>query len=216
MAVASVLISMAVKGQEAINSARVKELSVDFKNIPLLIYDYQDKFKALPGDDAKAAAHVSATTAGNGNGVISGNWNSTNISDESYLFWQHVRLAGLASGTSDIAAAAYRPTNSLGSAIGIQSANHCTAAGVPNAACTSSNLTQIKDAAGNAISGTYVICSSGIPGKYVKQLDLAMDDGHTDSGLMMATPTTNHTIGVAATATNAIDDAILYDVCMGV
>lgn len=216
LAVASLLISATIKGQEVINSTKVKELSVDFKNISLFIYGYQDKFKALPGDDAKAAAHVGASSAGNGNGVLSGNWNSTSISDETYLFWQHVRLAGFVTGTSDSAAADYQPTNALGHAIGIQSGSNCTAVGVPNAGCTASNLTAIKDASGNAIRGAFVFCSTGILGKYVKQLDITMDDGNTDSGAMMATPTANHVNGAAATATGAIDDATQYDVCMSI
>ena len=46
------------KGQELINSAKVKNLATDFKNIPVYIYGYQDKFRALPGDDAQAAEIV--------------------------------------------------------------------------------------------------------------------------------------------------------------
>ena len=46
-----------LKGQELINSAKVKNLASDFRNIPVYIYGYQDKFKALPGEDAKPAAH---------------------------------------------------------------------------------------------------------------------------------------------------------------
>jgi hypothetical protein len=69
---------------------------------------------------------------------------------------------------------------------------------------------------GNAIGGAYIICSSGILGKFVKQLDLQMDDGNTEMGSMMATPTQGYALGNAATATTAIDDAATYTVCMGV
>jgi hypothetical protein len=43
-----------------------------------------------------------------------------------------------------------------------------------------------------------------------------VDDGETDSGSMMATPTTGYVIGASATATKDIDDATTYTVCMGV
>jgi hypothetical protein len=74
----------------------------------------------------------------------------------------------------------------------------------------------IVGADGNAISGAYIICSTGILGKFVKQLDIQMDDSDTAAGSMMATPTTGYNQGAAATATTAIDDATSYTVCMGV
>jgi hypothetical protein len=55
----------------------VKNLANDFRVIPTYIYAFQDKFKALPGDDASVTAHVSGATAATtpgtvGNGVIEG------------------------------------------------------------------------------------------------------------------------------------------------
>ncbi|MDX8386562.1 MAG: prepilin-type cleavage/methylation domain-containing protein, partial [Gallionella sp.] len=66
------------------------------------------------------------------------------------------------------------------------------------------------------IRGSYIICSTGILGKFVKQLDLQMDDGNTASGSMMATETTGYAIGDSAIATASILDATTYTVCMGV
>src|SRR6267154_510019 len=88
LVIIGLLLGGVLKGQELINSARVKNLATDFRNIPVFIYGYQDKFKALPGDDIAAVSHVGATASGNGNGVIDGNWNSIIPADESYLFWQ--------------------------------------------------------------------------------------------------------------------------------
>ena len=58
--------------------------------------------------------------------------------------------------------------------------------------------TPIIGADGNAIGGAYVICSTGILGKFVKQLDTQMDDGNTAAGSMMATPTTRYAIGASS------------------
>jgi len=212
LVIIGLLLGGILKGQELINSARVKNLGTDFRNIPLFVYGYQDKFKALPGDDAAAAAHVGTTAivpgVGNGNGVIGGNWFSTTATDESVLFWQHVRLAGLAPGITTIPATLpgdYNPKNASGGIIGIQSGTTVTTAA------------PIVGADGNAIGGAYVICSTGILGKFVKQLDSQMDDGNTAAGSMMATPTTaTLASGVTATATTSIDDAATYTVCMGV
>lgn len=212
LVIIGLLLGGILKGQELINSARVKNLATDFRNIPLFIYGYQDKFKALPGDDSTAAAHVGTTSitpaSGNGNGVINGNWFSTTATDESVLFWQHVRLAGLAPGITTIPATLpgeYNPKNASGGIIGIQSGTTVTTAA------------PIVGADGTAISGAYVICSVGILGKFVKQLDSQMDDGNTAAGSMMAIPTTaTLASGVTATATTAINDAATYTVCMGV
>jgi prepilin-type N-terminal cleavage/methylation domain-containing protein len=211
LVIIGLLLGGILKGQELINSARVKNLATDFRNIPLFIYGYQDKFKALPGDDSAAAAHVGTTSitpaSGNGNGVIDGAWFSTAAADESVLFWQHVRLAGLAPGLTTIPTTLpgdYNPKNASGGIIGIQSGT--TVAG--------DSPIVGKD---GPISGAYIICSTGILGKFVKQLDSQMDNGETDSGSMMAAPTaTPLAKAAAAKATTAIDDATTYTVCMGV
>ena len=210
LVIIGLLLGGVLKGQELINSAKVKNLAGDFKNIPVYIYGYQDKFKALPGDDKDVATHLTggtlATTGGTaGNGVIDGNWNTPTKTDESYLFWQHVRLAGLAPGPTDVNDAAYIPTNAAGGTIGIQS-------GTTNVATTPINAT----AGVNPIRGSYIICSTGILGKFVIQLDTTMDDGNTATGSMMAGLPTAPGTPMVAMATNAIDPAATYTVCMGI
>ncbi len=208
LVIIGLLLGGVLKGQELINSAKVKNFAQDFRNIPLFIYGYQDKFKAIPGDDSAAASHVpgatTATTPGTvGNGVIEGTWDSTTATDESFLFWQHVRLAGLASGPTSVTDPDYIPKNADGGKIGIESGS----------------AHYIKDAAAGAttyMTGTYVICSTGILGKFAKQLDTTLDDGNTQTGSVRVVPASGFTRGSAATATTAIDDASAYTVCMGV
>jgi len=195
LVIIGLLLGGILKGQELINNARVKNLASDFRNIPVFIYGYQDKFRALPGDDIAASTHMSnadnASTPGTlGNGKIEGNWNSNTATDESFLFWQHVRLAGLAPGSTDTAALDYRPVNAVGSRLGIQSAAPFT----------------------GMTSGTYFICSSGISGKFAKQLDSQLDDGNTAAGSMMAGPVADGTTG----GTAALVDTTNYIVCMGI
>lgn len=215
LVIIGLLLGGVLKGQELINSAKVKNLATDFRNIPVFIYGYQDKYKALPGDDASLATHLTGATActpaasgkcAAGNGIIDGAWNSTGATDESYMFWQHVRLAGLTAGSTIPGATDYLPVNALGGTIGIQSGTN-VAANAP-----------IKDLSATpaAIRGTYVICSPNIMGKFAKQLDIQLDDGNTATGLMMATPTSGYALGASATATGAIDDDAIYTVCMGV
>ena len=204
LVIIGLLLGGILKGQELINSAKVKNLANDFRTIPTYIYGYQDKFKSIPGDDALVAsshlpgppaADLATTPAGKqGNGVIDGNWNSTTATDESRLFWQHVRMANVAAGPTDTADPLYGPKNALGGDIGISSA--------------SAAQLQIS-----GMSGTYQICSKGVLGKFAKQLDTQMDDGNTAAGSIRAV-TDGAALGTAAVATNVIDDATSYTVCM--
>ena len=187
LVIIGLLLGGVLKGQELINSAKVKNFATDFRNIPLFIYGYQDKYRALPGDDKNAQVHVGATTNGNGDGVIDGNWNAT--SGESFNFWQHVRLAGLAAGTTDVGAADYVPKNADGGTIGITSG-------------VNSPISTLK--------GSYVICSSGILGRFAKQLDITMDDGNTATGSMQVIGSS----GSAAAATSDVTDAATFTVCL--
>jgi len=206
LVIIGLLLGGVMKGQELINSAKVKNLATDFRNIPVFIYTYQDKFRALPGDDASATTHVSGVSASGGtlgNGIIEGKWNDTTTASEAFVFWQHVRLAGLLSGSTDTTASSYIPTNATNGKVGIQSGT----ATVANAV--------IKDPSGVAIRGTHVICSDNIAGKFVKQLDITLDDGNTAGGMMMAVPA-GSALSTTATATSAMDDSAPYLVCMGV
>jgi prepilin-type N-terminal cleavage/methylation domain-containing protein len=211
LVIIGLLLGGILKGQELINSAKVKNIANDFRVIPTYIYAYQDKFKALPGDDAAVAAHVTGATPAatpalkQGNGVIDGLWNSTTNTDESYLFWQHVRLANLASGPTDPTDPTYIPTNATGGKIGISSAQD-----------TQIQIDNSTTNPANPMRGTYQVCSKGILGKFVKQLDIQMDDGNTAGGSMRAQPD-NATLGSASTPTTGpggIDDATNYTVCM--
>ena len=203
LVIIGLLLGGILKGQELINSAKVKNLANDFRVIPTYIYAYQDRFKALPGDDAAASTHLAgppaatnATTPGTvGNGVIEGQWNSTTTTDESYLFWQHVRMANLAAGTTDpTVPASYIPLNSVGGKLGISSATTA--------------LLQIT-----GMTGTYQVCSGGIQGRFAKQLDVNMDDGNTQTGSMRVVPD-GSPLPTAATATTAVVDGDAYTVCM--
>lgn len=199
LVIIGLLLGGVLKGQELINSAKVKTFVNDFKTVPLYIYGYQDKFKALPGDDAAAKAHVGTgatltPTAGTlANGRIEGKFNSTDTKDESLAFWQQVRLANLASGPTDFssedAIKASVPTNADGGRIGIQS-----------------------DVPVSGMTGSYFVCSAGIQGKFAKQIDITMDDGNTAAGSVRV-------VGAAAdgttsaVVTTAIVESETYTVC---
>ncbi len=197
LVIIGLLLGGVLKGQELINSAKVKNMASDFKNIQVYIYGYQDKYRALPGDDRLADTHVTGATVAStngtvGNGVIEGQWNTSTLTDESALFWQHVRLAGLAAGPTSTADAAYFPTNADGGRIGVQSV---------------SGFTKIT-----GMSGSFAICSDAILGRFVKQLDTALDDGETSTGSLRAVLATTATGAGVTTAT--VVDSSSYTACL--
>jgi prepilin-type N-terminal cleavage/methylation domain-containing protein len=207
LVIIGLLLGGVLKGQELINSAKVKNMASDFKNTQVYIYGYQDRFKALPGDDRAASTHIpgatNAAAANIGNGVINGQWDSQTTSDESFLFWQHVRLAGFAAGTTTFGdatqVAAYLPTNADGGRIGVQSVSTLTA------------VTPISTANPTGISGSFAVCSGGVLGKFAKQLDTTLDDGETSTGSMRAVVAGTPGIGVTSAT---VVDANPYIVCL--
>jgi prepilin-type N-terminal cleavage/methylation domain-containing protein len=194
LVIIGLLLGGVLRGQELINSAKVKNMVTELKNYQTTIYVYQDKFKALPGDDKAAVTHVGAANNGNGNGEIDGPWSSVSAADESFNFWQHVRLAGLATGSTDITAATYLPTNNEGGPIGIQSKPQNTITG---------------------LTGSYALCTGGILGKLAKQIDTQIDDGDTTKGAVMVATTVTGTSGATPVAeTTANFDSTKYVLCV--
>jgi prepilin-type N-terminal cleavage/methylation domain-containing protein len=199
LVIIGLLLGGVLRGQELINSAKVKNMARDFQNVQVYIYGYQDKYKALPGDDHSADTHLSVSgvtgtkaTNGTQNGVIEGAWNTTTDGDESCVFWQHVRLAGLAPGSTTVSCAAnntYQPRNADGGLIGVQSISGFTAI--------------------TGMSGAYVVCSNGILGKFAKQLDTTLDDGVGNTGSVKVAVDGTPSAGVAVP-----DDSTAYLVCM--
>jgi prepilin-type N-terminal cleavage/methylation domain-containing protein len=201
LVIIGLLLGGVLKGQELVNSAKVKNIISEFKTTQLLIYGYQDKFKAIPGDDSNAVAHLGAgatltpTAATLSNGRIEGNFNSVTATDESVAFWQQVRLAGLATGSTDFssaaAIAAAVPRNADGGRLGIQSTAPIT-----------------------TMTGAYFVCSDAISGKLAKQIDITLDDGNTFTGSVRVTATGYTGTATAAIATASIVDDTTYIVCV--
>ena len=207
LVIIGLLLGGILKGQELINSAKVKALITDMRNIQTQIYGYQDKYRQLPGDDSRTTANLGATaTAGTnatlGNGQIEGalfpadtGTGGTASTDETAVFWQHLRLANLAAGPTILGQTGYLPLNANNGRIGVSTA-------------TPTQLQII----GMQTGGTQ-ICMTQIPGKFAKQLDLNLDDGIGNTGSVRATVDTNAGTPLSAGVANP-NDGDLYTVCM--
>jgi prepilin-type N-terminal cleavage/methylation domain-containing protein len=212
LVIIGLLLGGVLKGQELIHSAKVKNMIGDFRTVSTIVYGYQDRFKTMPGDQTQSqldaafgAAVASACTpaaagqCATNNGRIDGSWNAGGATDESFVFWQHVRLANLVTGPTNAGDANYRPRNADGGLLGVES-------GI-SAAGTAAPFVQ-------NMRGAFFICSDGVLGRFAKQIDTTMDDGNTAAGSVQAVPS-GSARGTAPTATVSINDNQPYTVCAG-
>src|ERR1044072_5088352 len=118
LVIIGLLLGGILKGQEMITQAKIKNVIADITGVSAAMYGYQDRYRALPGDDANATRWTSGGGAakGNGNGVIEGAYNSTaGTPPESLNFWDHLRRAGFVGG-----AGSANPFNAVSGKMGVQ------------------------------------------------------------------------------------------------
>ena len=163
LVIIGLLLGGILKGQEMITQAKVKNAVADFSGISAAYHGYLDRYRAIPGDDSNAAgrwsgATVSPTATEVGNSKLQGKYNSTTDTDESRIWWDHLRRAGFVAGSGF-----NQPFNAFSGVIGVQTGD---------------------GAGGTALGGFagIVVCSANVPDKVAIALDTQMDDGKIDSG----------------------------------
>jgi prepilin-type N-terminal cleavage/methylation domain-containing protein len=181
LVIIGLLLGGILKGQEMITQAKIKNVIADFSGISAAYYGYQDRYRAIPGDDT-GATRWGGATAGNGNGIVAGAYNAATASPEpeSRLWWDHLRRAGFVAGTG-----AQQPLNAVVGMMGVQ-----TGDGAPTP--------------GPALGGftSLIMCSANLPDKIAIAVDSQMDDGVSDGGTVRAHLQTapNPPVGAAASA----------------
>src|SRR5712671_5868429 len=121
LVIIGLLLGGILKGQEMITQAKIKNIMSDFSGISAAYHGYQDRYRAIPGDDPGAVARWTLTGMATpaigayGDGVVSGAYGSTTANDESRLFWLHLRSAGFVSGTGQ-----QQPFNAVTGLLGVQ------------------------------------------------------------------------------------------------
>jgi prepilin-type N-terminal cleavage/methylation domain-containing protein len=95
LVIIGLLLGGVLKGQELIKNAKVKGIANDVNAVSSAMNGYQDRYRALPGDDAQATLHVNANAInGNGNGLVEG---AIGAAGESLEFFHHLSFAKLMS-----------------------------------------------------------------------------------------------------------------------
>ncbi|MDO9011533.1 MAG: prepilin-type N-terminal cleavage/methylation domain-containing protein [Gallionella sp.] len=196
LVIIGLILAAVLKGQEMIQNGKVKNVINDLKGVTAAYYSYQDRYKAIPGDDAAAATHVTGGVAGGGDGLIAGLFNATAapaVGAESNNFWQHTRLSGFLTGDGTNPA-----NNAVGGVIGVQS-------GIAGA--------EIYGMNGNTV------CVSNIPWKIAQAVDITLDDGNSNTGTVRAgaagvTGTVTGLSGAYGTAAAPAATDTLHTLCM--
>ena len=182
LVIIGLLLGGILKGQEMITQAKIKNLIADFSGVSAAYHGYQDRYRAIPGDDPGALARWAAPAVnGNGNGVVAGTYNNAcALAIESCSFWDHLRRSGFVAGTGPL-----QPFNAVTGFIGVQTGN----------------------AAGAAALGGFVsllLCSANIPDKMAIAVDTQMDDSDARTGTVRGqlhvggpNPTINNTADAA-------------------
>jgi prepilin-type N-terminal cleavage/methylation domain-containing protein len=163
LVIIGLLLGGILKGQEMITQAKIKNSIADFSGISAAYHGYLDRYRAIPGDDPNATsrwtgATQSPTASERGNGRVQGKYNSTTDTDESRIWWDHLRRAGFVTGSGFT-----QPLNAFSGMIGVQTGD---------------------GNGGTALGGFagIIVCSANVPDKVAIALDTQMDDGKIDTG----------------------------------
>ncbi len=173
MAIVLVIIGLLMggilKGQELITQARSKHIINDVHGISAAYLAYLDRYRAIPGDDGLAGGaggRWTASVSGNGDGSIAGLYQAQPAgatpvaSEESNLFWWHLRLAGFLPGPTAGAGVGAQPNNALGTMIGVQRGIGAATMGLAG----------------------LIICTANIPDKIAIAVDTQTDDRAAATG----------------------------------
>lgn len=163
LVIIGLLLGGILKGQEMITQAKIKNVIADFSGISAAYHGYQDRYRSIPGDDPGATRWAGAT-AGSGNGIVAGAYNSATATDESRLWWDHLRRSGFVAGNGT-----QQPFNAVAGMIGVQTGDAQAAIG-PTL---------------GGFSGL-IICSANLPDKIAIAVDTQVDDGASNAGSVRA------------------------------
>jgi hypothetical protein len=197
------IVSMMVRGEELIVQTRIKAVAADFNGMRVAVAAYQDRYTRFPGDDdgvARWSGFGVTPVPGIPDGQFTGVYNAVPSnpplpSEESNLFWWHLRLSQILVGPIDAVSGPRQPPNFLGGLIGVQGPVTGTL-GLPS----------------------IVVCSASLPARVAAAVDLSLDEGRANGGDMRGVRMALTTGGLPATAPTVTYDESSgedYVICMG-
>ena len=127
LVIVGLLLAGVLKGQELIENSRIKAIATDMRAIQAAVNGYQDRYRAIPGDETLAtmAARGWAASAAAGGGDADGILDITLAqtfanTGEQRPFWRALRASGLIAGEPlGAAGAGGLPRHSAGGLMGV-------------------------------------------------------------------------------------------------
>jgi prepilin-type N-terminal cleavage/methylation domain-containing protein len=199
LVIIGLLLGGILKGQEMITQAKIKNVIADISGVSAAMYGYQDRYRALPGDDKNSSRWGLAPPGTAGNGVIEGAYIGA-AGVESMLFWDHLRRAGFISGGSG----AENPFNAINGKIGVQTSDGTAPGGPTFIAGVLSD-----GAATPTVFTSLLLCSANLPDKIAISVDAQMDDGDGKKGNVRAMKQSSpNPAAVATAASSYVEDGV--------
>ena len=206
LVIIGLLLGGVLKGQELIDNSKIKSMASDASMMQAAINGYQDRFRALPGDDIRAVANVGGTfqlrgaavniTAGDGNGLVKNDSAiaADGVLNSEGLFLVHHLLAANFISLTSVSNTSFQ--SNAGYFMGV----------LPN--IYGFGTSQLA------------ACFLNVPGKLVRAYEAAYDDGNGGTGSVRTSAAGGGAI-VAATAATAVafdttTDANVYNMCVSI
>lgn len=209
LVIIGLLLGGVLKGQELINTARVRALNNNVDGITAAWFSFQDRYRAFPGDYTQASVNLpGAPTDGNGDGLV-GIGPSGDSPSERAMVWMHLQAAGYITGGYDNAGATVATPDDYACPVTVCPDNGFGAGMNLNYGAE----TQSQAALGaGAVDAHELITGRGIPVEVLAELDRKVDDGDAGSGAMQlgAGSASGGWTSTEATACQNSSDSNLY------
>lgn len=198
LVIIGLLLGGILKGQELITSARVRNIADQNSGVQAAYYGFIDRYRQVPGDwnATNAAQAIPAVTTG---GNDSGRLDTVGGSDwtEALALWEHLSKAGFIQGNYTGGSAAP------------------TAADTDKAPRNAFNgylvlyrTSDYYDTSGTPADRLNLILGAGIPVNVLRELDLKVDDGLPQTGVMRHALTSGGTFpdnGIGLSTATCVD-----------
>ncbi len=184
LVIIGLLLGGVLKGQELINTARVRALNNTVDGITAAWFSFQDRYRAFPGDYLTAQSNLNlpgAPDGGDANGLV-------DTDSERGRVWVHLEAAGyLTGGYSD------------DTFVVADDVYNCVVTNCPdNGFGAGMNLSYGTLVQTGAVDAHELITGRGVPVEVLAELDRKVDDGAAGTGAMQ--------LGVAGTGWVAADE----------
>ena len=188
LVVIGLLVGAILTGQELIGSARVRNMADSSAGIQSAYFAFVDRYRRVPGDwnatEAGEALGVAVTGGGNDNGRIDNDSGSEWA--EPNALWEQLAKAGFLKG--DFAGDAVAPTP----------ANQRAPLNPFNRVMVLGRTDDYLHAGGTPPVRLNLVLGRGLPVDLARELDIKIDDGVPDTGVLRLAVSSGATFGEAA------------------